>query len=364
MRGSRTASAAITLMVAFGFGIAGATFSGTSLAQPAAQASWHIVDQVHSGANGQFTAVTAVGRSGGWAFNGVVGESAYQRTGSTWKQAPFPKLKMGGEVVTAGATSADNVWAFTDDSVSSSALRWNGSTWTVMHTFNREIGGAVVLGPDDVWVFGMPFIPGAYLGAWHYNGHTWTQVSGGSHLEGGSGLSASDIWAFDGTAVAHWNGSGWTRTSVAALLPARNPLNDPAVTGIYVQSADSVYAIGNGNQQDEGGPLVVLHYNGRTWTKVAQGNYGLGTQPLQQIAPDGHGGLWLPMPGTDGAKSYLLHYSGAKLTPVALPKAASMINIDSVALIPGTANVLAGGYTHAAGNPGTNVVSVLLEYGS
>ena len=118
MRGSRTASAAITLMVAFGFGIAGATFSGTSLAQPAAQASWHIVDQVHSGANGQFTAVTAVGRSGGWAFNGVVGESAYQRTGSTWKQAPFPKLKMGGEVVTAGATSADNVWAFTDDSVS------------------------------------------------------------------------------------------------------------------------------------------------------------------------------------------------------------------------------------------------------
>jgi hypothetical protein len=41
-----------------------------------------------------------------------------------------------------------------------------------------------------------------------------------------------------------------------------------------------------------------------------------------------------------------------------------MIDIDSVALIPGTTNVLAGGSTHASGNDGSDVVSVLLEYGS
>jgi hypothetical protein len=363
MRGSRTGFGAAILAVAFGFGVAGA-FAGSSSAQPDGKPSWHVIEQVHSGSTGQFTAVAAIGRDAGWAFNGVAGPAAWQRDGSAWTRVPLPKASQGGSVIATYATSPDNVWAFNDGVTTSSALRWNGSTWTVMRTFNRQIGGGVVLAANDVWVFGMPYIPGADLGAWHYNGHTWTQVRGGSDLEGGSGVSASDIWAFDGADVAHWNGSTWTRTSVASLLPPRNPLNGPAVTGIYVQSADSVYAVGNGNEQDEGGPLVLLHYNGKTWTKVAQGNYGLGTQPLQQIAPDGHGGLWIPMPGTDGQKSSLLHYSGGKLTPVSLPVSASKINIDSVALIPGSTNMLAGGYPHAAGNDGNDVVSVLLQYGS
>jgi hypothetical protein len=33
-----------------------------------------------------------------------------------------------------------------------------------------------------------------------------------------------------------------------------------------------------------------------------------------------------------------------------------------VALVPGTTEVLAGGNTHASGNPGTGVVGVVLEY--
>jgi hypothetical protein len=35
-----------------------------------------------------------------------------------------------------------------------------------------------------------------------------------------------------------------------------------------------------------------------------------------------------------------------------------------VALIPGTRDVLGGGDTHAADNPGTNVTAVVLEYSS
>jgi hypothetical protein len=360
-------TAAIMLTAAFGAGAA-ASFAAPAFAKsgtPSANnSSWHIIEQAHTGSAGQFTALAPLGQDGGWAFNGVAGVTAWERGGSAWTRASFPNLPMDLQVVSADALSRDDVWAFTYGAARSYALRWNGSTWTVMHSFARAIGGGVVLGRNDVWVFGMPYIPGAYLGAWHYNGSTWTQVSGGSDLEGGSGLSASDIWAFDGSDVAHWNGSSWTRTSVAGLLPPRSQLNGPAVTGIYAQSADSVYAVGNGNQEDEGGPLVLLHYNGRTWTKVAGGNYGNGTQPLQQIAPDGHGGLWIPMPGTDGQKSYLLHYSGGTLTPVTLPVSSSMIDIDSVALIPGTTNVRAGGSTHASGNDGSDVVSVLLEYGS
>jgi hypothetical protein len=221
-----------------------------------------------------------------------------------------------------------------------------------------------VISPDDIWVFGQPFFPGPGLGTWHYNGRTWSRVASGHGLEGGSALSAHDIWAFDGSDVAHWNGSTWSRTSVAGLLPARQQLNDPMLAGIFAQSRHSVYAIANGFLEDEGGPTVILHWNGRQWSKVAEGNFGFGVQPVQQISSDGHGGLWLPMPGTDGQKSYLLHYSAGQLTQAVLPGGPNRITVDTVALIPGTSDALAGGTTHAFANPGTNVTAVLLQYES
>jgi hypothetical protein len=360
MAGSKVRTGAI-VAAAFAVVTAGVTAAN---AAPATGPSWQITKDVHSGPNGQFTAVTAVGRTGGWAFNGISTPTAWERSGSTWKQVPFPGNNSLGPVIAAAATSPSNVWAFTAGVTNSRVLRWNGRAWSLVHTFPRQIGGAVVLSASNVWVFGEPFIPGAGLGAVHYNGHTWTAVKGGGGLQGGSGLSASNIWAFGGSDVAHWNGHAWSRTNLASLLPARQQLNGPAVTGIYAQSPDSVYAIGNGNLQDEGGPTVVLHYNGQKWTKVAQGNYGYGTQPLQQIASDGHGGLWLPMPGVEGEPSRLLHYANGTLTPATLPVASSKIDIDAVALIPGTTGLLGGGYTHAAGNQGSNIVSVLLQYGS
>ena len=100
---------------------------------------------------------------------------------------------------------------------------------------------------------------------------------------------------------------------------------------------------------------------------MAQGNYGFGVQPLAQASSDGHGGLWIPMPGVDGQKSYLLHYSasssGGYLAQATLPDGASRLSVDAVALIPGTTSLLGGGDTHAADNPGTDVVADILEYG-
>jgi len=332
-------------------------------ARPAA-AAWHIVKQVHNGPFGGFTAVIAVGRTGGWAFNQGPVPTAWRRSGSTWTQVPFPG-KPNEVVVAAGATSPANVWAFAAGGVQSQALRWNGRTWTVQRNFAQQIGGAVVISSSDIWVFGQPYFPGTGLGAWHYNGRTWSRVASGSGLQGGSALSANNIWAVDGSDIAHWNGSNWSRTSVSHLLPAKQALNGPLLTGIFAESAHSVYAIGNGGLEDEGGPLVILHWNGKQWSKVAEGNFGFGTQPLQQASPDGQGGLLLPMPGVDGQKSYLLHYRpGHPLSEASLPGGPNGISVETVALIPGSNGLLAGGDTHAADKPGTNVVAVLLQYGS
>lgn len=330
-----------------------------AVAAPVSVPSWHIVKRVSSGPNGGFTAVTAAGLNGGWAFDGTTRSTAWKRSGSTWTRVPFPSLT-NEVVVAAAASSATNVWAFTDQLGKSRALRWNGQHWTVMRSFSRVIGGAVVLSSSDVWVFGEPDVPGANLGAWHYNGRTWTQIASGHGLEGGSGRSASDIWAFDGADVAHWNGSTWSRKSLASLLPAKQLLNHPALTGIFEQSRHSVYAIANGQLQDEGGPLVLLHWNGSAWSKVAGGNFGFGE--LQQVSSDGHGGLWLPMPAFGGQKSYLLHYSNGRLTQAVLPGGSAKTTVYAVALIPGTTQAWGAGDTHAAADPGSDVVGVILRY--
>jgi len=330
-----------------------------AVAAPVSVPSWHIVKRVSAGPNGIFTAVTAAGRNGGWAFDGTTRSTAWERSGFTWTRVPFPSLA-NEVVVAAAASSATNVWAFTDRLGKSRALRWNGQHWTVARSFSRVIGGAAVLSSSDVWVFGEPDIPGANLGAWHYNGRSWSQVASGHGLEGGSGLSASDIWAFDGADVAHWNGSTWSRKSLASLLPAKHLLNDPALTGIFEQSRHSVYAIANGQLQDEGGPLVLLHWNGSAWSKVAGGNFGFGE--LQQVSSDGHGGLWLPMPAFGGQKSYLLHYSNGRLTQATLPGGPEKTTVNAVALIPGTTQVLGAGDVHAAADPGSDVVGVILQY--
>ena len=357
LRGA-AAAAAVALAAA---GAATAAATTTPAVPPLA---WHLVKQVRQGASGEFTAIAAVGSTGGWAFSGdgTAAPTAFRRSGATWAQAPFPGHR-DERIVAAQATSAANVWAFTTNGTRSRALRFNGRAWSVAGSFSREIAGAVVVSSTDVWVFGDQFQEGGVLGTWHYNGRTWTHIPGQGGLNGGSALSATSIWAFGGTHVSHFNGRTWSATSVAALLPPANPehLNDPSVMAMYAQSPASVWAVGNGNTEDDGGPLVVLHFNGRAWSKVAQSDVS-GSEYFGQIAPDGRGGLWIPVPAADGSASHLMHYSGGRLTAAVLPVAASRITVLAVAWVPGTFRALAGGATHAPGNFGADVVSVILHY--
>jgi hypothetical protein len=324
------------------------------------------VKQVKTDFSGAFTAVAATGKTTGWAFDGqgyTSPPAAYRLSGGKWRREPFPSRK-NEQVITASATSPRDVWAFTQGlSGPSRVLHFDGKGWSVVRTFTNAIADATVLSVNDVWVYGDPAVPHflASLGVWHYNGSTWRQVS--KTIQGGSALSATDAWGFNGVDVEHWNGNRWTATSVKALLPPAAPggLNDPKVVGVLALSPSSVYAIGNGTAQDEGGPVVVLHYDGLRWTKLATGGFGYG--PAPEISSDGRGGLWLPMNGPVGGTSHLVHYAAGRLTTATLPVPAPKITIVSVAHVPGTTRQFAGGYTHASGDRGTNVVAVLLTYG-
>lgn len=374
------AAGLMVTVVGAGAGTASAGTGGpATTARAAAAASaprWRIVKTVNGGASSDFTAVVASSQTTGWAFNGAgfagtPAPVAYEHTGANWaawtRYGGFPG-KAGETVVAAAATSAADVWAVSEVSGTSTGGRvfhWDGRTWTVVATFGKPVGGLAVLGPGDVWVFGdqEAYPSSLNMGAYHYDGHAWAQVASGRGLAGGSALSGSDVWAFRGTDVARWTGSAWHLTSLASLLPKKVLLNDPHVTGIIAVSKTAVYAIGNGSAEDDGGPTVVLHYDGHAWARAASGSYGYGTvvdAPTQSVSSDGGRGLWLPQPGADGAPSHLVRFTGGALQPSALPVNGSLIAVGAVSRVPGTTGQIAGGYTHNAGY--TSKAAVLLEY--
>lgn len=365
-RTSAWMTAGVASLLAVGAASAASAAAG---APPVAPPHWHIVKTVKTNANANFTAVVATGKTTGWAFDGFAspgGESAWERAGNVWKKVPFPG-KSTEAVAVAAATSPSDVWAFGDDisGTASRVLKWTGTKWAVVKTFGGDIYGATVLGSKDVWVFGE--IPGfnPAIGVWHYNGKTWSRI--GKGIGGGSALNDHDVWGFTATNIEQWNGHKWTATSVKSLLPPRQRggLNDPQVVGILARADNNVYAIGSSNTQDDGGPVVVLHYNGHKWSKVAQGEFGYGPFGVagqsQTFSYDGNGGLWLAMNGPVGGTSFLVHYAGGKLTKAAVPGNPANLTISSVARIPGTKQQLAGGFTHPAFNR-TATAAVILQY--
>jgi len=343
-------------------GVAAATLT-TVLAGAAAAStpSWRIVKTIHGPDLQGITAVAAISRTQAWAFESGQGKPAEWRlTGSSWARVTFPG-RAGDTVTAAGASSAGNVWAFTAQvSGASRALHWNGTAWTVARSFGQAAGSALVLGPADVWVFGQPAAPGSGLGTWHYNGTSWRRFPRVAQLTGGSALGPRNIWAVGGKTAAHWNGTGWSVTSLAGVLPRSTLFCHPSADYAVARSARDVWAVGAGNCQDERGPFYLLHFNGARWRLVAQSaRYGA----PQGVAPDGAGGLWIPtvagFPGTFA----MVHYAGGALHRAAMPLPGTRLTVDAVAQAPHSAVTFGGGASYPAGNPGLNRAPVILRYG-
>jgi hypothetical protein len=338
-----------------GVATVGAASIGSAAISPARAsvpqaAGWHVSLKVAGPGFPGFTAVTATSGTSAWAFETQSGKvpAAYRFNGSSWARHALPASR-GDFVAAASSSSAGNVWAFTFDGL---VLRYNGRGWTKVRKFGKAINSGLTLGPSNAWIFGPP-------GTWHFNGHRWKHLTSVKGLQGASALSASSIWAYGGTSVAHWNGRSWKKTSVAKLLPKNTQLSRSFVAGIYAASARSVYAIASGGREDEGGPLVLLHYNGSAWSRVAM-NTKLGG-PVG-VAADGKGGLWIPVvTGAPGSGS-MEHFSGGKLSGAALPVSPPHLFLFGAAAAKRAAAALAVGFTRKSLNASTTT-AVILRFG-
>jgi hypothetical protein len=312
-------------------------------AHAASAGSWRVMAQLPRAAETDvLNDITAAGSNTVWAFEnhaplGTAGQTiAWKLSGGAWTKVPLPGT--GAQVSAAGASSSSDVWAFrlTSNLRAEQAMHWNGSTWSLVSTLPEYgIADSIVLGPDNVWAFGEQH------GAWHYNGRSWSRVPGGSGLVSGSALSPTSVWAGGGNVVAHWNGSSWTRTSLASLLPAKS--NGPYIQAVYAASADNVYAITGGDPElTGGGPIYILHWNGKAWSRVAS---SAGTGNAGAVAGDGSGGIWLaagPDEAPFGTTMDLLHYSNGQLAKTRLPASLGTAWVPALSRVPGSRDIVAG----------------------
>jgi hypothetical protein len=155
--------------------------------------------------------------------------------------------------------------------------------------------------------------------------------------------SPSNVWVFaepfgQGARALHWNGTSWTRTSVARLLPAGKGTGAYNLAGVYAVSADNVYAIAD-SDPELGASSYILHWNGRVWSKVAY--TGGDTEYPGAITGDGRGGIWLVAGfGEPATSSAVLHYSDGKLT-TSIPVGSGNTFVAGLSQIAGTPDIFA-----------------------
>jgi hypothetical protein len=336
-------------------GLAAAILAVLALAVPvqAATAGWDVVFTHHYGVSTNYSGYTALavpGTGDAWAF-GTTSEAgepapgtpvAEHWNGTKWSGSTLPS-GLTSEINAASVVSADSVWAVTE--VGGDILHWNGSKWSVADDVPGSdllFSGITAVNDSDVWAFGSAGV-GPGLGTWHYNGHTWTQVTGSADgLVSASAVSASNIWAIGSSAegpagdiLTHYTGSTWQTVTA------------PALTGLEfsdilaLSSTDVWAAAGNG----QGGDAQLVHFNGSQWTSVKAPYSGL---VFGDLASDGQGGFWLT--AFEGSKNWAVHLTaGGQWSRASIASR----TLDALALLPGTTSLWAVGSV-ATATPASN----------
>lgn len=282
-----------------------------------------------------------------------------------------------------GSSSPTNTWFFPEVSgpakTKTLGLVWNGSAWrTVKVPATDSLLGVNVLGRRNVWQWGTKPAPPDTLGfgpPWlrHYNGTTWKTVPVPGVAGGASVVSATDMWAVGPTTATagqagpqqvyiamHWNGKKWAAIRLPKLAKVNGAAWSPR--GIVALGAGNVWVneVPQGSLNGEPGPqdTVLLHWNGKTWSRAAQDS-GLA---LDAMTGDGTGGLWLSGSDATTQAGYLVHYAGGTFTPQAVPTESGYDGVaGELAQVPGGTSVWGIGSLQPTGN-GINE-GVIFRYG-
>lgn len=359
---------------------------GGMLPAQAATTGWRPVAKVS--VKGDFTllnGVDAVAKSDAWAVGGAVTPRGTKPigiiehwTGTSWRRVALPSAVAkvwnsysGLSFPVVGASSATNVWAFSDaigqGRNSDGYLRLTGRKWTVgaLPGTNVASGHLVlitatrVISTKDVWVFGgklnvrasnPSFVPYAA----QYNGRKWTpkSIPGAGAVVGVSEISAGNMWAALGTpelaggaggtasspSVAHWNGKAW---AAAAVQPTTELPAGANLTSILASRGGHVW-IGGGATNAKGGTTeFAAELTGSTWkVSTLPATASTSDYALTSMAPDGHGGIWAIAGGLAASSVRIWHLTGGAWSGPSTPSfGSSKRALFQLAAVPGTSSV-------------------------
>jgi hypothetical protein len=278
--------------------------------------------------------------------------------------------QLGSEVNGLSATSRTNVWA----SVQGAPGRVDRLTSHGWHPYSFGIGTddillapVVTTGPKNTWVLTEDFTAGIAYG-YRFDGSKWHRqklpgAPDANSIVGYVTASASNnIWTLTSMgsqpASMRYNGSKWQIISFPAKLgPTAADLGPQQILAV---SPKDVWATFSPNRTTGVGTLVLLHWNGKKWSKIT------GKLPdaslTGAIASDGTGGVWLAAVNAADTVPLILHYSHGKWSTFTVPKAkGKLIGIEQLALVPGTRSVLGTAIIAGSGESTSGTAEVRFE---
>jgi hypothetical protein len=287
----------------------------------------------------------------------------------------------GDDLLGVSAVSATDAWAvgykcsnaeceIPDLTYTTLIEHWNGRKWSTVASTNPfpsdQLRAVSAVSATDAWAVGNA-TPGETATSQqmlieHWNGRKWSttptpDVSTDTYvLSGVSAISATDAWVIGSwdaygvnarALILHWNGRKWSKVA------SPNPVGR-ALLGVSAASVGDAWAVGQ--YTNAGGQAATLteHWNGRKWSKVAspgpspgEGNglSGVSTLTPKEAWAVGSSGT------SEGWRTLVVRWNGKAWKPVASPNPGSSFDIlNGVSAISATDAWAVGYYSSTKGN--------------
>ncbi len=279
--------------------------------------------------------------------------------GRSWRKASLPPLvrrTVASNPIVTGSSARD-VWLYNQ----TGWARWNGKGWAAgkiplpVKSSLAESGQLLAFSPANAWFIGQYLAAGKlHSFAEHFNGRSWlTMPAPPVTAFVVSGASASAICVISGQfgssptpTLACWNGRRWHRLGLPTALS-----HHAIIGSILVRSLKDIW-VGGGKTSGTGSIRgLAAHWTSTGWhVTLLHAVPNLGTDVLDLLVPDLHGGLWARGDCDCGGPAWRLwHYTGGRWAGPALPQTGGGTSgfVSDIAAVPGTSSAWAvRGATH------------------
>jgi hypothetical protein len=292
--------------------------------------------------DGTFYSVATTSAANAWAVGFIPGTDSQASliarwNGKAWKRVASPNPGPEGTILTGvAATSASNAWAVGSTAAEKTVtLHWNGKSWARVSSpspgSNDELYAVAATSASNAWAAGVTQDAAGELHTLilHWNGKAWSQLPSptpgtmGVELYGVTATSASNAWAVGYSAVyaegwktliLHWNGKAWTRVpSPDPVTVKSGELTWNILQSVTAASGSNAWAVGFSETSLTGSKTLILHWNGKAWTQVPSPNPSCSTcDSLYGVAVASAHSAWAVGTVNSGGLVVLLHWNGTR----------------------------------------------------